>query len=243
MYPMPVITQSKSNKGTANKKFGKTAKSTQLNKDLGNSKQIRKLRQRSTPQNSAAIPELQNSKVIQESTGHHPVGHEAFPDPYSKQANIVPNGSNSQNSAKNSNSAKPDIESHDEGDEEEDDEEYDDDEEEDEENDNNPKRDHEEGDILPLNFDDPPPTDQNYLMTNDHSLVIKQVSIHDQGNYTCGVRNPAGVRFSSLALLNVFGKISDFVIYKLNKLTQLTQKLTSPISCKFENLPNFCVAN
>ncbi|XP_054166630.1 netrin receptor UNC5B-like [Oppia nitens] len=45
---------------------------------------------------------------------------------------------------------------------------------------------------------------KNYFIGHDSSLIIKEVSIKDQGNYTCAVRNPAGVRYSEPAQLLVF---------------------------------------
>lgn len=46
----------------------------------------------------------------------------------------------------------------------------------------------------------------NYRMANDYSLIIKRITMDDQANYTCGAYNVAGVRFSALATLTIFGK-------------------------------------
>ena len=47
---------------------------------------------------------------------------------------------------------------------------------------------------------------RNYFIGHDSSLIIKEVTLTDQGNYTCAVRNPAGVRYSEAAQLTVFGE-------------------------------------
>uniref|UniRef100_A0A6P6YB21 Uncharacterized protein LOC113796407 n=1 Tax=Dermatophagoides pteronyssinus TaxID=6956 RepID=A0A6P6YB21_DERPT len=44
----------------------------------------------------------------------------------------------------------------------------------------------------------------NYHMANDYTLVIKNITENDQANYTCGVYNYAGVRFTRPAMLTVF---------------------------------------
>lgn len=49
----------------------------------------------------------------------------------------------------------------------------------------------------------------NYFIAHDSSLIIKQATLLDQGNFTCAVRNPAGVRYSEAAQLTVYGKIPD----------------------------------
>ena len=50
----------------------------------------------------------------------------------------------------------------------------------------------------------------NYHMADDYSLVIKHVTMDDHANYTCGVYNVAGVRFTRPATLTVFGKLFFF---------------------------------
>ena len=51
----------------------------------------------------------------------------------------------------------------------------------------------------------------NYHMANDYTLVIKNITENDQANYTCGVYNYAGVRFTRPAMLTVFGKCLFFL--------------------------------
>lgn len=65
-----------------------------------------------------------------------------------------------------------------------------------------------DGPLLPHSFGEELIPIHNYVMTNSHSLVIKLATVADQANYTCGVHNPAGVRFSRPAQLSVFGKLS-----------------------------------
>lgn len=48
-------------------------------------------------------------------------------------------------------------------------------------------------------------------MANDYTLVIKNITENDQANYTCGVYNYAGVRFTRPAMLTVFGKCLFFL--------------------------------
>lgn len=90
-------------------------------------------------------------------------------------------------------------------------EEYDDDyEDEDEEFEEPSKRKEEEvgeGEVLLSNHFDSAMTPLNYRMAPNHSLIIQRVSPEDHANYTCGVYNQAGVRFSQPALLTIFGKI------------------------------------
>ncbi|KPM09935.1 Thrombospondin repeats protein [Sarcoptes scabiei] len=52
----------------------------------------------------------------------------------------------------------------------------------------------------------------NYFMTDDNSLLIKNISVKDQANYTCGVYNVAGVRYSEPAslIISVNGEWSNW---------------------------------
>ncbi len=61
-------------------------------------------------------------------------------------------------------------------------------------------------DIIPHNLS---AEHDNYFIAHDSSLIIKEATIKDQANYTCAVRNPAGVRYSEAAQLTVFGKTRD----------------------------------
>jgi hypothetical protein len=58
-------------------------------------------------------------------------------------------------------------------------------------------------DIIPDNLS---AEHDNYFIAHDSSLIIKEATLKDQANYTCAVRNPAGVRYSEAAQLTVFGK-------------------------------------
>lgn len=161
----------------------------------------KKLRTRAVSEEKPAPKSAQDAVKIGDYERQHPAGHEAFPDPYGAEQNSKPNKSAVSSSSPKSTEVakKPDYD--------EEDEEYEDDEEEDDTEEDaakSPDGDHE--DLLPLNFDDPPPLDSNYLMTADYSLLIQHVKLTDSGNYSCGVRNPAGTRFSKHAQLTVFGK-------------------------------------
>lgn len=46
--------------------------------------------------------------------------------------------------------------------------------------------------------------DDNYIMSNDNSLIINQARLSDMGNYTCGAQNLASKRLSASAMLTVF---------------------------------------
>lgn len=63
--------------------------------------------------------------------------------------------------------------------------------------------DHSNTDLIPENLS---VDHQNYFIGHDSSLIIKEVTLADQANYTCAVRNPAGVRYSEAAQLTVFGE-------------------------------------
>ena len=67
------------------------------------------------------------------------------------------------------------------------------------------REDDDESDLIPVNLS-PHHDHSNYLITHDGSLIIKQASLLDQANYTCAVKNPAGIRYSEPATLIVYGK-------------------------------------
>lgn len=77
----------------------------------------------------------------------------------------------------------------------------------------------------------------NYAMTNLNSLVIKKVTLADQANYTCGVHNPAGVRFSRAAQLTVSGMqlihLDHFNLISLSLLPHLSCLLISGLILTF----------
>ena len=48
--------------------------------------------------------------------------------------------------------------------------------------------------------------DNNYIVSNEGSLIINQARMSDSGNYTCGATNIAGRRLGESATLTVYGK-------------------------------------
>lgn len=61
-------------------------------------------------------------------------------------------------------------------------------------------------DIIPYNMS---VDHSNYLISHDGSLIIKQATFAEEANYTCAVRNAAGVKYSESATLTVYGKARD----------------------------------
>lgn len=186
---------------TISKKGPTSSKQAAYRASMLNKGTTKKLKTRAVSEEKTFPKSAQDAVKIGDYERQHPAGHEAFPDPYGAEQNSKPaKSAGSSSTPKSTETAKkPDYD--------EDDEEYEDDEDEEAEEDgakSSDNIDHE--DLLPLNFDDPPPLDSNYLMTADYSLVIQQVKLSDSGNYSCGVRNPAGTRFSKHAQLTVFGK-------------------------------------
>jgi netrin receptor unc-5 len=47
--------------------------------------------------------------------------------------------------------------------------------------------------------------DNNYIVSNEGSLIINQARLSDSGNYTCGAVNIAGRRLGESATLTVYG--------------------------------------
>lgn len=69
--------------------------------------------------------------------------------------------------------------------------------------------DYKDEELLPDHLDDLPMTHENYIFNNDFSLTIKKVDLADQANYTCGVRNWAGTRYSRPGRVTVKGNNID----------------------------------
>lgn len=204
----------------------------QSTKSVKNMKKFDRLKtrkqRRSTDSNVIIAP------AIPDGATQHPEGVESFADPYGKPSIPLPTSHSvviqlpTSTTTTTTTTTTTKTTSIPEGDDETDEEEYDDEDDEEEDDDmdvdnhKSSKNQHttnsesDGGDLLPLNFDDPLPNSiaANYFMLHDYSLVIRQVTALDNANFTCGVRNQAGVRFSSPALLNVFGKINSTTITK-----------------------------
>lgn len=55
--------------------------------------------------------------------------------------------------------------------------------------------------VEPVNF-------ENYVLLQDHTLLIKELNFDDQGNFVCQAQNSAGIKNSNVAIVRLKGWIS-----------------------------------